>query len=258
MDNPSFQVNFMIVGAQKAGTTALASFLSQHPEISFAADKEVHLFDNPDFDESWTYERINNDYKKHFPDYKGQKLIGEGTPIYMYLPFIAKRISAYNQRMKLIFLLRNPVERVISQYKMEKARGHEGLPLNAAIRLEKFRLWLHRNDLSERSSLRVHSYTDRGMYARQIKNMLKYFSIRQMLFIKSEDLLNDHKNTMIKVYDFLNVRNKTFVLPTEKVFIANTKAGIDERTRKKIIKVFISDITELEKMLQWDLSGWKN
>ena len=258
MNTSVFQVNFLIVGAQKAGTTALSSFLSQHPEISFARDKEAHLFDSPSFKDSWTRETVNEEYRKYFSDIKDRKIIGEGTPIYMYLPFIARRIFAYNPDMKLIFLLRSPVERAISQYYMEKARGYEGLPLNAAIMLEKFRLWLHRNDFSERSSVRAHSYVDRGIYAKQIRNMLKYFPMRQMLFIRSEDLLNDHKATLTNIYNFLNIKDKLFIPPAQIVFASEKSIKVDEKIVRKLANILNSDMIELEHLLGWDLSDWKD
>ena len=71
MDKSLFHVNFLIVGAQKAGTTALSSFLSQHPEICFAHNKEVHLFDSPSFRDSWTFETVNEEYRKYFPNFNG-------------------------------------------------------------------------------------------------------------------------------------------------------------------------------------------
>ena len=176
----------------------------------------------------------------------------------MYISFIVKRIFTYNPGMKLIFLLRNPIERAISQYIMEKDRGYERLPLKMAIILEKFRVWWDRNDLSERSSLRVHSYVERGKYAKQIKNMLKYFPMKQMLFIRSEDLLNDHKATLTKIYDFLNVKDKTFIPSAQSVFASENSIKVDEKIVRKLANILNSDVIELELLLGWDMSDWKD
>jgi len=221
-----FLVNFLIVGTQKGGTTALAKFLAQHPEICFAPSKEVHFFDSVDYNsagvgvslpEGYRGE-LNHHYQKAFPNWQGQKIIGEATPIYMYLPFVAERIHRYNPQMKLIFLLRDPVERAISHYNMELGRGLEWLSLPMAIALEPYRLRKDRHNFQEKSSLRCHSYIDRGFYAQQIINMQQYFPTGQMLFIKTSDLWQQHQLVLQNIYNFLGLIDRTFMPKQELVF----------------------------------------
>ena len=76
-----FQVNFLIIGAQKSGTTALAHFLSLHPEICHSPRKELRFFSAPDFDQREPVEALGRRYRAHFPNYNGQALVGESTPI---------------------------------------------------------------------------------------------------------------------------------------------------------------------------------
>ncbi len=131
------QVNFLIAGAQKSGTTALHRFLSEHPRICMASRKEVHFFDknknfkisSPDYDT----------YHKNFPNPSDDQIVGEATPRYICWPSAPQRIKEYNPDMKLIFILRDPVERAYSQFIMEKKRGKEPFPFFVAIRLEKIR-----------------------------------------------------------------------------------------------------------------------
>ena len=76
------QLDFMIVGVQKSGTTALSHFLAQHPEIAMAANKEVHLFDAPDYENNWSHEHINCHYEPFFSTAHKAQLYAEATPIY--------------------------------------------------------------------------------------------------------------------------------------------------------------------------------
>ena len=213
-----FLVNFLIVGTQKGGTTALAKFLAQHPDICFAPCKEVHFFDGVEYDRTQNQAQLNQLYQQSFPNWQGQQIVGEATPIYMYLPFVAERIYHYNPQMKLIFLLRDPVERAISHYNMELGRGLEWLSLPAAIALEPYRLWKDRHNLHEKSSLRCHSYSDRGFYAQQIIRMQQYFPREQMLFLKTGDLWQHHRGILQDIYDFLGLANGKFMPDQELVF----------------------------------------
>lgn len=255
-----FLVNFLIVGTQKGGTTALAKFLAQHPEICFAPVKEVHFFDGVDYDRGWDQTQLNHHYQKSFPNWQGQKIVGEATPIYMYLPFVAERIYHYNPQMKLIFLLRDPVERAISHYQMELGRGLERLPLPLAIALEPYRLRRDRHNLQEKSSLRCHSYVDRGFYARQIINMQQYFPPSQMLFIKTTDLRQKHQEVLQNIYSFLGLVDRSLMPEPELVFkqenypkfhpvsYALTKYYLQQKFRQANLL--------LSKTISWDIGEW--
>ena len=218
MSPPEPRINFLIVGTQKGGTTALANFLSQHPEICFAPQKEVHFFDSPQFQDSASSQVWHDIYFKAFFNYQNQPLIGEATPIYMYWPKIAQRIHRYNPSMKLIFLLRDPIQRAISHYCMELQRSNENLSLAHAFLAEPFRLWKHRNNHQENSSLRLHSYLHRGFYRKQIDRFRKLFPSSQILILKNEDLLQHHELTLKKIYHFLNIKNCNFIPKAEIIF----------------------------------------
>lgn len=126
------KVNFIIAGTQKGGTTALSAFLNQHPQISFAQVKEVHFFDT-----DYLFKAPPppyHIYHRHFKNKSGC-IFGEATPIYMYWNPAIKRIKDYNPDMKLIFILRNPIERAYSHYIMEYKRDAETLSFSEAIRV---------------------------------------------------------------------------------------------------------------------------
>jgi hypothetical protein len=200
------RLDFMIVGVQKAGTTALANFLSEHPAISIAEGKEVHLFDSPDFRSSWSAEKINSIYAPYFQNKEEKKLLGEATPIYIFFDEIPAFLASYNPGLKLILLLRNPANRAISQYWMERKRGDESYPMFLAILLEPLRLlWerYFRDKRDPKSHYRTHSYISRGHYTAQINNLLKHFSVEQLLVVDNDALLSGHDNTMREVLEFL-------------------------------------------------------
>ena len=133
-------MNFVIAGAQKSGTTALATFLRGHPDICLTDEKEVHLFDDPDYSGAWTAKAIDERYAAACGTYTGQVVVGEATPIYVYWPHIADELFRYNPRMRVIVLLRDPVERALSHHRMERSRGNEWLPLLPALLAEPLRV----------------------------------------------------------------------------------------------------------------------
>lgn len=252
-----FRVSFLIVGAQKCGTTALATFLGHHSEICIAPGKETHFFDDGDFDDSLGPEGVAFQYRSRFTNHAGQKIVGEATPSYMYVPGVAERIHKYAADMKLIVLLRDPVERAISHYNMQIARGHETLPLSDALAAEARRLELANGDRALDSSARRHSYRDRGYYHRQIKRMLEVFPMSQMLFIQTEALRSDHAGTLDKVYRFLGVEDTRFIPEPETVFSSTRAVEVSASVRSDLRAQYRDDITALEGLLGWDLAGWK-
>jgi hypothetical protein len=260
--NCDFRVNFLIVGAMKSGTTALASFLRQHPEICMSPKKEIHFFDAEGYDDSLSSEAAKQQYRSHFPNYAGERIVGEATPIYMYFPPAARRIYRYNPEMKIIFLLRDPVQRAISHYYHTvrtgngKGGGKEWLPLKLALAVEKLRLWRDKNDYSLNSSIRLNSYGDRGLYVKQIMRMLEFFSRQQMLFIKTEDLLTDHSRTLNSVYEFLGVRDRRFI-PEQTINSFEGKVYLSKHFINRFKKRYIDEIKNLEKLLGFALSDWK-
>src|SRR5256885_16741616 len=127
-------VNFVIGGTQKGGTSALDSFLRQHPEICMPETrKELHYFDR---EKNFAKRPDHKKYHANFRPSPGQRVIGEATPIYMYWNAAPSRIHAYNPEMKWILTLRNPVERAFSAWNMERNRGADPLPFSEAIEKE--------------------------------------------------------------------------------------------------------------------------
>jgi hypothetical protein len=153
--------NYIIAGAQKSGTTTLHSLLSMHPNIFMPDVKEVGFFNNSAF----------------FKD-ASQSVIGEASPDYMWEKEAAKRIYDYLPRVKIIFILRNPVERAYSSYWHAVRYGRESLSFEDALDSEAERMG--------RSYLykQYNSYLGRGNYAEQIERFLQYFK-RENIYIET-------------------------------------------------------------------------
>ena len=193
----SGRVDFMVVGAQKAGTTALFEHLAQEPGLALAPVKEVHFFD----DETVNWAAPDYDlYHRHFPAPDG-RLRGEATPIYSYWPGSIERIAAYNPAARLILLLRDPVQRAWSHWKMEYARGAETEPFAWCVRQGRQRLfaaepWGHH---------RVFSYVERGFYAEQVARIDALFPRDQLLILTAEALRHAPAAALDQVRAFLGL-----------------------------------------------------
>lgn len=199
------RVRFLVGGVQKAGTSALAAYLSEHPRLCLPVDKEAHIFDMPGFDDNWRRQHVDELYAGHFPADAAGRTCGDATPIYLFHPLLVQRIARYNPDMRWIVLLRDPVERALSQYHMERARGAESWPLWPALLLERWRLRGHRDDFSPASPLRSHSYLARGDYSRQLDVLYAHFPREQVLLLRSETLRRDPAACLASACVFLGV-----------------------------------------------------
>ena len=239
------RVDFVIGGTQKGGTSALDSFLRQHPEVCMPqTKKELHFFDR---------EADDTDYNKYHADFRPKpehRVIGEASPIYMYWETAPYRIWKYNPKMKWILVLRNPVERAFSAWNMETKRGKEKLSFDEAIEKEAERC---REALP--SQHRVYSYVDRGFYAHQVRRLFNIFGKEKCLILLNEQLRNDHKKTLRRIFEFLGV-DSSFVPREASVFEQEYPNKIDNQLRSSLIETFYFDIKELEKFLRRDLSKW--
>ncbi len=191
------RVNFIVAGVQKGGTTALFDYLSEEPGLALSHDKEVHFFDDDARD--WDHPDYAP-YHARFPAPDG-RLRGEATPIYLYWPGALERIFAYNLVIKLIVLLRDPIERAWSHWRMEYARGAESQPFAWCIRQGRQRLF----DAEPWGVHREFSYVERGYYAEQIDAALAIFPRRHLLVLRAEDLAADPSRTLAQIRRFLDL-----------------------------------------------------
>lgn len=187
--------NFVIIGAQKSGTTSLFAYLRDHPDVFLAPGKEIHYFDRH-FDEGLDW------YKAKFANVANEHAIGEATPNYMYFGEGVSRMAEVLPNARLIAILRNPVDRAYSHYWHSRSRGREKLEFAKAIAAEPERL-----ATGDHHQLRCHSYLDRGRYLAQLKRVCQFYPREALLVILFEELCHAPAETFRTVFRFLEVDN---------------------------------------------------
>ena len=197
--------DFLIIGAQKCGTTSLYHYLVQHPQIVPALQKEVHFFDL-NFDKGLEW------YQAQFQPLNSQNnlITGEASPYYIFHPLVPERVYQLFPKVKLIALLRNPVDRAISHYYHEVRLGYETMGLEDAIASEPIRLKGEIEKIIADGNYysfnhRHFTYLSRGIYIDQLQTWMKYFPKEQFLIIPSDDLFINPDRTLTKVFEFLGL-----------------------------------------------------
>lgn len=184
--------DFIIIGAQKSGTSSLFYYLSQHPSLNLSVTKEIHYYNY------YTRQGKNIGWYKSFFPLKVRsinKKTGEASPYYLFEESAAKQLKRDIPTIKLIVILRNPIDRAYSAYNMNVSQGTNQAP-------QTFEQAIANTDLSVEAS---QVYLIRGQYAAHIKKWLKYFERDQFLFIKSEVFFENPRSTLEKVYKFLGI-----------------------------------------------------
>jgi hypothetical protein len=242
------RLDFIVAGAQKSGTTALHYFLSKHPNIALPDRQELHFFDN----EELFAREVNYDVL-HLPFHPRRQwqIAGECTPSYIYWKPAMQRIANYRGDMKLIILLRNPVDRAFSHWNMQRFKGREPLDFLDAVKEEK-------NRIAEPLSLQARrfSYLDRGFYTKQLERVFKFFKREQAKIVKFEEFQARNHETLDSIFGFLGVKPLTRIRKKDRNVVPYER-DITPKERKYLYAIFADDIAKLEQMLGWDCSDWK-
>lgn len=193
LGDPMTLPNFLIIGAMRSGTTSLTRQLRDHPDVFISANKELHYFDF-EFDKgpSW--------YEAHFDPATHQKAIGEATPNYMYFADAVDKIRESLPTVRMVAILRNPVDRAYSHYWHNRSTGRETLEFAEAILAERKRLAV--TDPRERA---LWSYVDRGHYIRQLERVLENSDRERLLVLLFEDLAESPAKTYSNLWRFLEI-----------------------------------------------------
>ena len=205
---------FLVIGAQRAGTTSLMQALERHPNIAGPRlMKGVHYFDT-------AYDRPLDWYRSHFhtaayarwvEHRTGSPLIaGEASPYYLFHPAVPLRTASVLPDAKLIAMVRNPVERTLSHYRHSVDRGNEPLDVEEALDAESTRLGGTHELLARATPLNSYnhqtfSYVARSEYAPQLERWLVHFDRSRILVIQSETFFSDPEETYRRVLSFLSV-----------------------------------------------------
>jgi hypothetical protein len=209
--------SFLIVGAQRCGTTSLSRALGGHPAVfSAVLHEEVHFFDV-------SYRRGLAWYRSHFPLISAARRAARGSgatpvsfessPYYMFHPLAAERIAKDLPGVRLLVLLRDPVERAYSGHAHEVAHGFETEPFEAALRLEPARL----DGQAERICLEPdyfsfshqhHSYVARGQYVEQLERLERHFGRDRLHVVDSGDFFANPEAVYDGVLAFLGLPHR--------------------------------------------------
>jgi Sulfotransferase domain len=200
-----------VIGAQKAGTTALYAYLRWHPGVTGPSWKEVSFFDRH-------YARGADWYRGQFPNLLRLRLsgrrngprpvVGEASPSYLFHPLAPDRVAALLPDVRLIALLRNPVDRALSHYQHEVSLGREPLTFEEALEREDERT---RGEVDRIvADPRYFSYAwwnftyrARGLYAEQLERWFAVFPRDRILVLTSEELLARTEEAYARVLEFL-------------------------------------------------------
>ena len=176
-------LKFIGIGASKSGTTWVHDGLDKHPEIFVPPMKEIHFFsDHFDYGFGW--------YEKQFRGYAEENCVGEISTSYAVTPEVPRRIHAWNPDIRLIYILRNPIERVYSHYCM-RLRNKSEL-------------------VSDKVDLEVDKYLEHGLYYKNLVRFSEYFPRHQILVLIYDDLKEDPMSLIQEVYSYLDVDSSFF------------------------------------------------
>lgn len=230
-------IDLMIIGAQKAGTTSLKNYLGEHPEICTHERIEFMFFVNEE-EYKQGYKKI---FKKYYKNCRNKnKIIGKNVLI-MYNVNALKRLYEYNPNIKLVIILRNPVDRAYSAWLYEKRRGREFT--------KTFEEAIHIDDPNFLNNLS--QYLDKSLYYKHLLNVFRFFDKRQIMIILFEEFIKDPLIFCKKIFEWLEV-NPNFSPKVKKIhnkaaiprFLFITKLIVEDNILKRIAKsIFPEKIT---------------
>jgi hypothetical protein len=198
--SPHASPNFMIIGAAKSGTTSLFQYLAKHPDIIPSNKKEPLYF-------SVEQRRGLKWYLHNFPlkEEKKERLTFEASPSYLYYKQGLKRIGRFFPDIKLIILLRDPVERAFSQWNFNR-EGSPFLVGRPEVKDKRPFSKAIKDELNNPDHLhKLHKYIYRSHYSKHLKEVYKIFSNNQILVLDSDDLKKEPQRTLTEVTNFLEL-----------------------------------------------------
>ena len=225
--------DFLVLGAQKGGTTTLHALLRQHRDLYLPEAKELHYFSLHDHrDLRW--------YADHFQGATPEQRCGDITPYYLFHPRSPAGIKQTLPDVQLIALLRDPVERALSQFFHAQRLGFETLELEAALDAEQGRLTDAEEALQRPGSVHFshqkHSYVSRSRYEHQLDRYLDLFPEQQLLVCRSEDLFIDTLSCLNRITTFLGLSplNSAAITGIRANAGSGEAAAVPERIRERL------------------------
>ena len=239
----------LIIGAQKGGTTSLFQYLARHPDVLPPFGKEIHYFD-------FHHASGVRWYRGRFPyarELRAGRLTLDATPYYLVHPLAPQRAAALLPGVKLIAVLRNPIDRALSHYQHEVRGGREPLSFAEAIDREPERLAGEEERLRNEPGYyswnhHRYAYVHRGVYVEQIRRWLQHFPRSQLLVLPSEWLFGDPPAASAAAYEFLGLRPHR--LEHYKPFLqGNYERAMPADLRARLAAYFAPHNRELSRLL---------
>ena len=238
------------------GTTTLHGYLNMHSNVKMSSLKEVHYFDN-------NYKKSLEWYKSYFPikAKRSSFISGESTPFYLFHPAVPRRVVSVLPKVKIIIVLRNPVERAISHYKHEFRKGREVInSIEEAFAQENKRLnaidKIDR-DRYETFEYSAYSYLSRGKYKDQVERWIKEFGASSILVLNSANLLANPQRELNKVFNFLEIPKMEIIRHLNLNASTKTENTTNQRLLNQLTEYFQEDQVLLNSMLK-DNNQWIN
>jgi hypothetical protein len=253
--------DFVIIGAQKAGSTSLHHYLAQHQQITTGASRKEQQFFDRNYHRGVLWYRTNFPIREHWHwgrDGKRQRIIGEATPNYIFHPLVPQRMASLLPDAKLIALLRNPADRAISHYFHNVRKGFEHLSMEEAFAKEDERLAGERERMMNDEQYRGvtylrHSYLSRGKYADQLEVWLQYYPRDQLLVLCSEDLFSAPQETLDRAFAFLGC--ESYRVNVERKYNQFPNPPVEDRIRKWLLGYFEPHNVRLSTLVGFE-PGW--
>jgi hypothetical protein len=247
--------DFIIIGAQKCGTSTMFHHLRKHPDIFLPRKKELHFFDE-NYDKGMEF-YLHFFNRKKMPE--RQFCSGEASPFYFFHPLAASRIYQHFPDIKLILLLRNPINRAYSNYQHQHRKGRISISFEHAIKLEPEILEHKRKAYFEQENhsdlmYRRFSFLARSLYSEQLPAWYQHFSKEQILILKSEDYFKNPTDTFKQVFEFLGV--KPFEIILTKEHKKSDYPPMKPETRQQLKEYFEPFNQQLYQLTGRDF-GWK-
>ncbi len=255
--------NFIIIGAGRAGTTSLYNYLIQHPSIFPASTKnneniaDLHFFEHMISDKtSWYKSHFPTIFTKKFFESKTKKkfLTGEYTSTYMYNDNVPKRIFELIPNVKLIVILRNPVEKVYSTYSQQFAFHEYTTSFEKTIKSEFKRIELLKKypELNAKdpdfANHVMHNLVRHGIYFDYLKYWFEIFPKKQFFIVDSEKLKNTTQETLDQVFKFLDLQ--PFQIPNLSKINVGQYSAMDNSSKK-----LLTDFYTPHNLKLYDLLG---
>jgi hypothetical protein len=237
--------DFLLIGETKSGTTSLFNYLIKHPQIidTFGngdvvdksyITKEIRFFDR-------YYHKGIEWYKSCFPETKTNEITGEATPMYLYRSMVPFRVKKHIPNSKFILLLRNPVDRLYSNFQ----HYYKWVP-NWAKQYPTFEVYL--DNCNDRDYFMI----EKGLYFSNLQKWLKLFPRDQFFIESTENMSSNPQKTYSSVLNFLGVDD--FIINDFKIFRENEYKIMKKQTRNLLEEFYKPYNEDLYRFLNYDLN----